>query len=414
MRQKMNTKNVLVSFVTLAAILVLATVVSAHVVTSGDLADVTEVQVEDVSALTGNAAIIAGENVRVEVYFTALENDTYVTIEAKLEGDKVDTSAITTKFDVEAGKTYKKVLTLKVPYELKDDVSDDIYLNLEIDGKDYNTEVEDVLLRVQRPSFNADVMSIGASSTVNAGETFPVEVVLKNRGYNNLDDVYVTARIPALGIESSGYLGDIVALESDSCDECHDEDETDTISGRLYLKVPYGTQAGVYALEVVVKNDDTTNTEATQIVVENALPNEVIATTTTQTVAVGQNAEYALLIVNPTNTLRVYRIVTESSGNLASNANQAVIAVPAGSSETVKITAKATAEGQYNFNVNVLAGDKLVESVKLSANVEGGKVTNPITVLTIVLGIVFLVLVIVLIVLVTRKPEKEEFGESYY
>ena len=408
----MNTKNLLVSFVTLAAILVFATNVSAYTA-SGDLVDVTDVQVEDLSAFTENAAVIAGENVRVEIYFKALENDTYVTIEAKLEGDKVDTSAISTKFDVEAGKTYKKVLTLKVPYELKDEISDNVFLNLEIDGKDFNSEVEDILLTVQRPSFNADVMSISASGTVNAGETFPVEVVLKNRGYNDLDDVYVTARMPALGIESSGYLGDIVALENDSCNDC-DDDETDTISGRLYLKVPYGAQAGVYALEVVVKNEDTTNTEATQVVVENALPNEVIVTTSTQTVAVGQNAEYALLIVNPTNTLRVYRIVTESSGNLASNANQAVIAVPAGSSETVKITAKATAEGQYNFNVNVLSGEKLVESVKLSANVEGNKVTNPITVLTIVLGIVFLVLVIVLIVLVTRKPEKEEFGESYY
>ena len=409
----MNTKNLLVSFVTLAAILVFATTVSAYT-ESGDLADVTDIQVEDLSALTENAAVIAGENVKVEVYFTALENDTYVTIEAKLEGDKVDTSIISTKFDVEAGKTYRKVLTLKVPYELKDEISDNIYLNIEIDGRDYNTEVEDILLRVQRPSFNADVMSIGVSGTVNAGETFPVEIVLKNKGYNNLDDIYVTAKMPALGIESSGYLGDLVALENEDCDKCHDHDETDTISGRIYLKVPYGAQAGVYALEVVVKNEDTTNTEATQVIVENALPSEVIVTTSTQTVAVGQNAEYALLIVNPTNTLRVYRIVTESSGNLASNANQAVIAVPAGSSETVKITAKATAEGQYNFNVNVLAGDKLVESVKLSANVEGSKVTNPITVLTIVLGIIFLVLIIVLIVLVTRKPEKEEFGESYY
>ena len=51
-------------------------------------------------------------------------------------------------------------------------------------------------------------MSLNTVDTVNAGDLFPVDVVLQNVGYNNLSDMYVIASIPALGISKTAFFGD--------------------------------------------------------------------------------------------------------------------------------------------------------------------------------------------------------------
>ena len=403
---EMNTKNLMVSFVAIAMALFLVATVSAS-----DLASDITVKVDGIVATGDDVGVVAGETVSIKVYFTADEDDTDVTVEAEIEGEKVDVDAMTKPFDVEAGKKYRKVLTLKVPYELRDELSDDITLNIEIDGKEYKTKLDEIILRVQRASYNAEIKSISMPQTVDAGETFPVDIVVKNIGYNDLDDLYVIASIPELKIEKTSYFGDLVSDEW----EYDDDDETDTWSGRLYLKVPYDVLYGMYTLEVEVTNDDTTSSKIGDIVIENDFYENVIVTSTGKTVAVGENAEYELLIVNPTDKLKVYRIVTESSGSLSSDSEKAVVAVQAGSSKTVTITANANSEGEYSFNVNVFCGEELVDTVTLNLKTGEGAITSPIVVLTIVLAIIFLVLLVVLIVLITKKPEKsEEFGESYY
>jgi len=426
----MDTKKLLVSFLAIASILLVTSLVSASDLTSNE-----SVKVDGMYVMgdTNIVSVVAGELVTVKVYFTAAQNDQDVTITAEIEGDKVDAEATTGSFDVENGSRYSKTLSIRVPYELKDQLSDDLNLNIEIDGRDYKTDLDNfATLRVQRPSYNADVKSISTQSTVDAGETFPVDVVLKNIGYNDLDDLYVTVSVPALGIERNGYFGDIVSIECGDC-ECIEnsedlygvdidrkcsEDDVDTVSGRIFLEVPYGAKAGMYTLEVEVSNDDTSSSETTQIEVANDLTSNVIVTSTLKTVAAGEDAEYNILIVNPTDKLKVYRVVTESSESLSTNADSTVIAVPAGSSKTVNVIANADSEGEYSFNVNIFAGEELVEAVTLNAKVEGNKTigtNNPVVVLTVILAIIFIVLLIVLIVLIGKKPEKtEEFGESYY
>ena len=88
-------------------------------------------------------------------------------------------------------------------------------MNVDVSGDGYKTSTS-YTLRLQRASFDASIMSVNVPQTVKAGELFPVDVVMKNLGYNNLDDVYVTARIPALELQRTSFFGDIVALE---CDE---------------------------------------------------------------------------------------------------------------------------------------------------------------------------------------------------
>jgi hypothetical protein len=406
MTQKMNTKNLMASLVTIMSLMFLVSAVSA----AGYTIDL--VTVDGISASGGTVSLVAGETVEVKVWFTADANDTDVNLEVELEGEKVETKAVTEVFDVEEGKAYRKVLVLKVPYELKDQLSDSATINVELDGRD-NKESVEYPFNIQRPSYNVDIKSVTVDNNVKAGATIPVDLVIKNVGYNDLDDVYVRVSIPALGVEKSSYFGDLVAIEK--CEDDCDEDETDTVSGRLYVTIPHKTVSGTYALDVEIVNDDLTSNKVVQMMVSNAFPNNVIVTASNKAAAVGETVEYELLVVNPTNELAVFRVVPESSADLTSMISSSVIAVTAGSSKTVTVSAEAKEEGTYNFDVSVISADNTVETVTLSLKAEGNESVDAVTVLTIVLAIIFVVLLVVLIVLIGKKPEKsEEFGESYY
>ena len=406
----MNKKNLVVTFCTFALALFLVASVSAADITSQYRVTVDGIEVAtDLGLASNTASVVAGDEFLLKVYFLSDVNDTDVTLEATVEGEKLDFDAISEVFDVEAGHQYKKTLVMKVPYELKDQISDDLTLSIELDGKDHKTTFDDIALRVQRPSYNVDVKSITTPSNIEAGDEIPVEIVLKNIGYNDLDDVYASIAISELGIsQGPKWFGDLVTLDTD-CDDCDD----DTVVGKLYLKIPFDVKPGVYDLEVLVQNNDVKIAESRKVVVSNDYTDTVLVTTTKQSVAAGEEASYNLLIVNPTDNVKIYRIVTD--GNVLS-ASQSVVAVPAGSSSTVTISGSSDEAGKYAFNVNIFDGSTLVKTVPLELDVEGSTSSNTIVVLTIVLAIIFLVLLVVLIVLLSRKPEKqtEDFGESYY
>jgi hypothetical protein len=414
MAKKMDTKKLLVSLsLAVIAIFMIATVSANNYDVSysvGSLTNTAVIQVDGINVLDA-PSVVAGDYVVVYVEFTANVDATDVTVEIELDGNEV----VSKSFNVEANQTYKESLKVEVPFDLKDDVSNKVRLNVMIngedsDGDDVEKEFRNIALNVQRPSYNPEVKSVTVSQSVEAGETFPVSIVLKNMGYNELEDVYITVAIAELGVYKTAYFGDLVSLE----DECDSDDDNcdDTVTGELFLKVPYGVEAGVYTLEVSVTNDEVEYSVAKQLVIENDFSSNVIVTASGKTVSVGEKAEYTFLLVNPTNNLKVYTLAVNSASEV-STSTETVVAVPAGSSKLVTLTAEASEEGQYNVVVNVLSGND-AEEVTFSLTAEKNA-TNPVIVLTVILAIIFLVLLVVLIVLLGRKPAKtEEFGESYY
>lgn len=121
MKTKMNTKKLLVSFLAVAiAIFVIASV------SAGEITKDYSVEVDGSNVLLGEIqtpnyiSVVAGDTITVDVYFKSLENDTDVTIELELEGEKVDSDASSTVFDVEEGMRYHKKVKINVPFELKD------------------------------------------------------------------------------------------------------------------------------------------------------------------------------------------------------------------------------------------------------------------------------------------------------
>ncbi len=377
----MDAKKLMVSIMAIAFVFSFMVSVSA----ADEIATNLDIKVNDDLA-SDLISVQAGETMTVKVMFNSLADASDVTVKAEIEGNKVDSSDLSAPFDVETGLRYSKTLDVVVPYELKDEVSDDVTLIVTVkQGSNYKT-VQEYTLRVQRPSYNAEVVSIVTPNTVEAGENFPVDIVLENIGYNELDDVYVTAKISALdGVERTVYFGDLVAIE-----DADDDDESTTANGRINLQMPYNVESGIYVLEIQVSNDDFDVKTSKQIVVENDFPNPVI------------KAGNDLLIVNPTDKLVVYRVVFPES--------EKFVTIDSGSSKTVQVNPNAE---NYTVNVVDMSGE-LVNTFTFSA-IEDASVTSPIVVLTIILAIVFLVLLVVLIVLIGKKPEKaEEFGESYY
>jgi len=405
----METKKLLVSFMMLVSVLFLVPIVSATDVTSAIYVEVDGIDAGD------DPAIIVGDTVLIRVEFESDVNTSDITVEAEIEGDRRDAEAQTALFDVEDGHRYVKTLRLEVPFDLKDELSEFVDLNIEISGSGYKSTANHPL-RVQRESFSVDIKSIGVPQTVKAGDTFPVDIVLKNIGYNDLDDVYVTARISALDIEKSVFFGDIVALECDDVKDsvynygvditrkCNEDDE-DTASGRIFLQLPFDANPGIYALELEIESEDLVSSETVQIVIENPFSEGHFIVSGNQ-----------LLIVNPTNQLVVYRLVPQSTAVVSVSLSESLVAVPAGSSRTVTVDTTSDALGTQTYAVNVFSADgTLVDTVSFSKTFEGRDVTSSIVVLTIVLAIIFIVLLVVLVVLLGKKPKKaEEFGESYY
>ncbi len=403
-----NTKKLLVSFVMLFSVLFLAVAVSA-----APIGTITNVEVDGLN-VNSNPAIVVGDAIDVRVDFNSLVNASDVTVEVKIEGNKKDVEAQTRNFDVETGKEYSRTLKLDVPFDLKDELSGTVDLTVEVSGDGFKT-TSVYTLSVQRESFNANILSVSVPQNIKAGENFPVDIVIKNIGYNNLDDLFVTAKISVLGIERTAFFGDLVALECDKsltsvenygvdvARKCN-EDNSDTLTGRIFLQAPYDAKSGSYALSVSTENEDTMSSKTTQIVIGNDFSSGTFLVSGSQ-----------LLVVNPTNEVVVYRLVPASTNGVSVSLSENLIAVPAGSSKAVTVNAVSSAAETQIYSVNVFSADgKLVEVVNFSTTTQGKSISSPVVVLTVILAIIFVILLVVLIVLIGKKPEKEEFGESYY
>jgi len=388
MNKKMNTKRTLVSFLLIASVLLLASTVSAYSFGAGsDYSNLTvKVNGDTAAVATDLPTVNAGDDLTVQVKFNSSITDS-IKVKATLEGYNKDVTALTSAFDVEAGNSYVKTLTLTVPSDFANSaVTGDFPLTVKIG----NEEVSLGNVHVQRDSYHVAIKSVMSSDTVEAGQIVPVEVVIKNDGYNDLSNMYVTAKIAELNVVKQVYFGDLVNVETTVTDT-----EKNSMRGTLNLEIPSDAKAGKYTLTVEASNDDTKNTATKDLTVTNSVSDLALKSGTD------------LVLLNPTNQLKVYTVKYEST--------ESVVVMPAASSKTVPITVPTS--GDYKFDVSVMSGDKLLSTVNFSGSSQASSVqlTNPVFVLTVILAIVFLVLLVVLVVLITKKPQKtEEFGESYY
>jgi hypothetical protein len=351
------------------------------------------------------AGDVAG-TVPVRVTFDADTNMSDVKIKVYMEGHRDDVSVSTNRFDIVEGSTYTKLLSFKLPSDAND-LTEEYTLYVDVVSKNDKSS-EEYAIKMQRESYTLEILSVDYTSKVAAGEVFPVSVVVKDNGFNRADDNYVVASIPALGITTRGYAGDLIPTEN--CD--YDCDEEDSVYRTVYLKVPENAQAGVYEMEVTVYNEDSEVTTTKLISVGDSASTMVLAAVKTQDMNAGETKTYDLVIVNSADDVKVFNLLAVS-GDTLSVSVPSVVTVGPDSSQTVPITVTAdkdAAIGTYTFSVDV-DGKQTV----FGANIVGGAVSASVVALTVILVIIFVVLLAVLVVLLTRKEKPmEEVETSYY
>jgi hypothetical protein len=400
----------------LVAALVLAVFAIASV-SAVDFGDITSVKVNGVEASSGtvNVGAVAGETLPVEVTFvsnTAENVSEDVRVKAWISGAK-DYSVSSKRFVVRSSTSYHWLLSAQVPYNL--DPTEDLYLVVRVENGDGMADEKTIRLAGQRESYLVEILDVNMDNKVSAGSNLALDVVLKNRGYEEATDTFVKASIISLGIETRAYFSDLASVDQS------DPDKNDAAEGRLFLKVPANTPAGIYNVEISAYNADSVTTMTKRVAVVGAGEDStVVSAVHSQTAAPGTDASYSLTLVNSGSNIAVYELVVDASSGLSVDVSDAIVAVPAGSSKTVKVNANAQNAGTYNFAVNIHSSNgQLVKTESYTLKAEGSSAASKIggnatVLLTVVLAIIFIVLLVVLIVLLTRKPKKEEFGESYY
>jgi hypothetical protein len=399
----------------LVAALVLAVFAIASV-SAVDFGDISSVKVNGVEASSGtvNVGAVAGETLPVEVTFASngLANVSEdVRVKAWISGAR-DYSVSSKRFVVRSNTAYHWLVSVQVPYNL--DPTEDLKLIVRVEDQNGMADEKTISLAGQRESYLVEILDVNMDNKVSAGSNLALDVVLKNRGYEEAEDTFVRATITSLGLEAKAYFSDLAPVDQSN------PDKNDAAERRLLLKVPANTPAGLYNVEVSAYNADSVTTMTKKVAVVGAEQDStVVSPVHSQTVAPGEDASYSLTLVNSGNNIAVYELVVDASSGLSVDVSDAIVAVPAGSSKTVKVDANAAKAGTYTFAVNVHSSDgQLVKTESFTLKAEGSSTTkfsgNATVLLTVVLAIIFVVLLVVLIVLLTRKPKKEEFGESYY
>ncbi len=417
----MKSKTILVSFIAIfAMIFALNLVVAAS--DNVDYAEITEVYFNDIligdsNGIVNTAAGEVSDIVPVEVYFNALDDLSDVKVKVYIEGYKNEISDSTERFHIVNGSSYIERFSLELPSSIDlDDLTEGLNLVVRISAKGESSLEKEYNIKMQKDEYSLNILSIESAVKVIAGSVIALDIVLENNGNEELENIYVKALIPELGVEKKVYFGDI--YPEDECEDEYDDcDNDDTVNKKLYLSIPRNAVPGIYNIEVEAYNYDASTTMKKKIVVSSA-ETGILPTITAKTIAVGEEATFDVVLVNPNDRMVVYSITPEESNGLIIEISEPIVTVGADSSKTVKVTVKATnsaEEGTHLITVNVNSENGLVKQINFTANVENETANNTILVLTVVLAIIFIVLLIVLIVLLTKKPaEIEDFGETSY
>lgn len=420
--------SVTVALFALAILTVMTSVVSAD----NGLTDYFGVTIDGIEYVSSGdnyepIAVEAGNTIPVRVVFYAIEDASEVKMSAWIDGYRSASKDEKGVFELVEGSRYSKTFSITVPSDIDPTEEYELVIRIADETKSHQEEYR---LKLQRQSYNINVLNVETPKEATAGSTIAVDVVLKNMGMNRLEDVFVKASIPELGVERKVYFEDIdpqdecdveidgYLSDEDLIEALRDCDKADSAERRIYLQIPSNAKAGVYNLEVQASNSDFTETVKKSIVISGEGASEVVSGSSSKTISIGQEVTYDLVIVNPGNKVKVYSLLPEDAKGLIVTVDP-VVTVSAGDSKTVKVSVKAAEsaeEGTHSVVIDVNSENELVDKVTFSANVEKAGTTgkSSIFVLTVILAIVFLVLLIVLIVLLTRKPATIETEETSY
>ncbi|MBI2137622.1 hypothetical protein HYU12_03830 [Candidatus Woesearchaeota archaeon] len=335
-------------------------------------------------------------------------------------------------FDMEAGESVVKTLTLTLPERAN---KDKYLLRVIVSDRSSNTVVKEFGVKIQ-PSDSQVVIKdfeVTPEEDVQAGRPVLATVRLKNFGDSSEEDVKVKVSIPELGITpfpAADFIDELDADESVTSDE-------------FFLKLDSCTKPGVYDVvaEVTFDEGDEKVTARKPITVKKGLCEEseapqqaqvqgkttIAYSSESQSIVAGGSASYPVTITNSGTSSRAFMLSVDGADWADFRISPSnLITVKAGTTQTafVSVAARPSAQaGERVFVVSVKdsAGNAL-QTLALKASVVGAQSSQPAfsgslrNALTAGLVVAVAVLVIVGLVLAFRRVKGGEEGESqtYY
>ena len=212
-----------------------------------------DVKVNDVTMYSGWNTLsgMPGETIPVVVQIVANSDYQDLKLKVEIDGYKSDVSASTSRFDVIAGSTYIKRLSLTLPsVEDMNNLSEGLTLYVRLSDKNdaYEQQYD---IKMQREAYSLEFLDVSAPMSASAGEIIGLDVVLKNTGSRSADDTFVNVAIPELGISKKAYFGDLAAQDNTASNDNEDARER-----RIYVVIPSDAKSGDYTLNVQASNYD--------------------------------------------------------------------------------------------------------------------------------------------------------------
>lgn len=383
-----------------------------------------------------------GEEVDIRVTFTPdVDYMDEVSVRAWLTGYKDDIEDETSEFDIYANHSYTKHLYLDIPEDA--DATYDYTLRVEIESQVQLTGVSraEILSQIQHQSNDLEIkhvelygardycscsyeqITMGICGECNvafeAGSTVCVDVTVRNRGSQEVEDVYVNVEVSALCIFKSAYLGDV---DPDGGDD-------DSAEETVCFVIPEDTKAGTYSLEIEVEGDDASDSVSQSFNVIAAEEKEepsteakvdVMLQQTSATVEQGEGAVYSFFVAN-LGEEQTFVISVEGIDNWATaQVNPQVFTLGEDESKTVNVylaVSEDAVPADHVFTVKVKYGDNtkvynFSTNVTEKANVFSGLDLK--TILMIAAIVLAVIIVILLIVLLAKKGGSSKTEETYY
>ena len=419
-------------------VLVLALFISNLVSADSPNYDITQVEINDLLAFSaGSTASLQNlniellETIQVELTLTASNNITggfvdQVRCEASLEGYEFGlVRDITPVFTVEEDNIYKKMLNVQVP----DDIEASEPYTIRVECSDtINEESMDFTLFINEIRHYIKIFDVllNPGSRIQAGKPLFVTVRLENLGQKQEEDIKVKVSIPELGVQSVGFIDELVTKIQEETEEFLFEEES---SGDidLQLRVPEDAKSGDYTLRVDVeynRGHATLSDTMPLSVVGIEKPKEVEAIlnidSTSKQASQGEEVTYRLMIANLGAERGLFSVQLDgTSACCTSSVEPSFLTVMPESTGEVLIRVKPSEDAEprrYVFTASVLLGNELVNQINLNLEVkEKTKAAAPSVAFKSVLAIIFGILVIVLVVLgliIAFKKSKEDEESS--
>ena len=436
----MKVKSLCVMVLLLVSLLAVSGVASAAVT-------INSVEVDDTEFSVAGGVITIDvdkdNELEVKIVATSIVDEDDVQMSAYIRGNRKDLiEDITDIFDMKAGVSYSKKLTLDLPSRMTQNtytlyirvennagqLQDQMTFSLDIGAVNNDLDIKDVVLSPE--------------NYVKAGRALLTTVRLKNRGALDQEDIKVKVSMPELGISASDYIDELDAECNDSDNDCDDS----TTSEELYLRIPDCAEPGIYTVKVCVEYDDgdEEDCEITEIEVTEGdlcpakvepecpipgcgVPSESKTIITIgpeeQEIEAGKTAVYSVTLTNQGTGSKSYAVSVDA-GDWAdvSVAPTNVVVLSAGESKSVFVNVEAVEAGEQMLAVTISSGDKVLKQVPLKASVEEVSASGISSIKRgLEIGLVILVVLLVILGLIIgfnklRSSDEDEDKEeqTYY